>query len=212
MTDYHDKYLPTLRSIDDGSRIILLSMHEPKYCGNSCMSFQNWGLLSSDFPSVPQILCLLLVMQLRLLIDEMQMTCRERKDLDSVSSCQLFQCNHGMTLLVDLESETSSKAPKSTCHESALDILNTDTDYEVKWSKTVNLQTTLAHFGYGVSYIEIRRNKLTTDRTPHRDKASSRHMAGQSCPASVAVLSMIGGYRAAYCISCIFQHWLRTAI
>ena len=113
-----------------------------KHCGNSCMSFQNWELLScfvpSDIPSVPQILCLLLVMELRLLIDEMQMTCRERKDLDSVSSCQLFQWNHGMTLLVDLESETSSKSPKSTCHESVQDILNTDTKYGVKWSKTAN--------------------------------------------------------------------------
>lgn len=50
-----------------------------KHCGDSCMSFQNWGLLPSDFPSVPQILCLLLVMQLRLLIDEMQTTLRWKK-------------------------------------------------------------------------------------------------------------------------------------
>jgi hypothetical protein len=109
------------------------------------MSFQNWELLScfvpSDIPSVPQILCLLLVMKLRLLIDEMQLTCRERKDLDSVSSCQLFQCNHGMTLLVDLESETSSKSSESTCHESVLHMLNTDTEENGRKQRTVTNET-----------------------------------------------------------------------
>ena len=115
MTDYRDKYLPTLRSIDDANRIILLSMHESNIVGTHvCHSkIGNYSpvLCPLDVPSVPQTLCLLLVMELRLLIDEMQMTCRERKDLESVSSCQLFQCNHGMTLLLDLESEKSSKAP-----------------------------------------------------------------------------------------------------
>lgn len=73
------------------------------------------------------------------------------------------------------------------------------------------LQTRLARFGYGVSYNEIRCNKLTDRQNAPQGKVSSRHMAGQLCLASVALLPMIGRYRAAYCISCIFQHWVRTS-